>query len=109
MAFGVLSWLVGGLGGTSAAGSHVDLLPTTGTVDNVRAGYIADGIARARSDGAAAIIIELNTPGGSLDAESRIVSSLLESPVPTIVWVAPAGSRAASAGTFITLAANIAL
>ena len=54
-------------------------------------------------------MIELNTPGGSLDSTSHIVSSLLESPVPVIVWVAPAGSRAASAGTFITLAANIAL
>ena len=110
MALGAFGSIFGLLGGLSAATPvHVDLLPTTGVVDNVMAGYVADGIARAQSDGAAAIVIELNTPGGSLDAESHIVSSILESPVPVIVWVAPAGSRAASAGTFITLAANIAL
>ena len=96
-------------GATAATPIHVDLLPVTGVVDNVMAGYIADGIARANSEGAAAVVIQLNTPGGSLDATSRIVSSLLESPIPVIVWVAPAGGRAASAGTFITLAANIAL
>ena len=50
----------------------------------------------------------INTPGGSLDATQRIVSSLLEAPLPTIVWVAPSGGTAASAGTFITLAANLA-
>jgi membrane-bound serine protease (ClpP class) len=92
------------------AASHlVYVLPTTGIVDNVMAGYLADGIGRAERDGAAAVVIRLNTPGGSLQATSDIVSTLLESPVPTIVWVAPAGSRAASAGTFITLAAHVAL
>ena len=54
-------------------------------------------------------MIELNTPGGSLDATQRIVSTLLDAPVPTIVWVTPSGARAASAGTFITLAGHIAL
>ncbi len=86
----------------------VPVLPATGVVDNVLAGYLEDGIARAAADGAPAVVIRLNTPGGSLDATQRIVSALLESPVPTIVWVAPAGGRAASAGTFITLAANLA-
>ena len=85
------------------------MLPTTGIVDNVMAGYIAEGIARAERDGARAVVIQLNTPGGSLDATQRIVSSILDAPLPTIVWVAPAGSRAASAGTFITLASHVAL
>jgi membrane-bound serine protease (ClpP class) len=53
-------------------------------------------------------VIRLDTPGGSLDATQRIVTSLLDSRIPTIVWVAPAGGFAASAGTFITLAANLA-
>jgi membrane-bound serine protease (ClpP class) len=86
----------------------IPVLPATGVVDNVLAGYLEDGIARAVRDGAPAVVIRLNTPGGSLDATQRIVSALLESAVPTIVWVAPAGGRAASAGTFITLAANLA-
>jgi membrane-bound serine protease (ClpP class) len=69
---------------------------------------VSSGIARAAADGAAAAILELNTPGGALDATSQITSALLTAPLPTIVWVAPSGSRAASAGTFITLAAALA-
>lgn len=84
-------------------------MPTSGIVDNVMAGYVAGGLAKAEQDGAAAVVIELNTPGGALDATSRITSSLLEAPLPAIVWVAPSGSRAASAGTFITLSAHVAL
>jgi membrane-bound serine protease (ClpP class) len=92
-----------------ADGRTVIVLPTTGVVDNTMAGYLRDGIARAERDGAAAVVIKLNTPGGYLDATNDIVGTLLESPVPVIVWVAPAGGFAASAGTFITLAGNIAL
>ncbi len=86
----------------------VYVLTATGIVDNVMAGYIDEGIRRAADDGAPAVVITLNTPGGSLDATQRIVSTLLDAPVPTIVWVAPSGGRAASAGTFITLAAHLA-
>lgn len=93
---------------TAAADRPIVVLTATGVVDNVMAGYIGEGIAGAERDGAAAVVIELDTPGGSLDATQQIVSSLLEARVPVIVWVAPAGARAASAGTFITLAANLA-
>ena len=63
---------------------------------------------RAVEEASPALIITINTPGGSLDATQRIVSALLEAPVPTIVYVSPSGARAASAGTFITLASNLA-
>jgi membrane-bound serine protease (ClpP class) len=91
-----------------AQGRTVIVLPTTGIVDGVMTGYLREGIARAERDGAAAVVIRLNTPGGDLSATNDIVGLLLEANVPTIVWVAPAGGRAASAGTFITLAANLA-
>ncbi len=87
----------------------VVLLTADGIVDNVMAGYISEGVSRAAADGAGAVVIQLNTPGGGLQATYEIVGTLLEADVPTIVWVAPAGGRAASAGTFITLASNIAL
>jgi membrane-bound serine protease (ClpP class) len=93
----------------AADGREVIVLPTTGIVDNVMAGYLADGIARAERDGAAAVVIRLNTPGGSLDATNTIVGTLLDANVPVIVWVAPSGGHAASAGTFITLASHVAL
>jgi membrane-bound serine protease (ClpP class) len=92
-----------------AVGATVVVLPATGVVDSVLAGYLEGGIARASQDGAAAVVVRLNTPGGSLDATQRIVSSFLEAPLPVIVWVAPSGARAASAGTFITLAGHVAL
>ncbi|HKG56299.1 MAG TPA: nodulation protein NfeD [Candidatus Limnocylindrales bacterium] len=107
LALGIAMLFAGTL---SAAGApRVVVLPATGVVDNVFAGYLSDGVARAAREGAAAVVIRLNTPGGSLEATNDIVGTLLESAVPTIVWVAPAGGRAASAGTFITLAANIAV
>jgi membrane-bound serine protease (ClpP class) len=87
---------------------EVWILPTTGVVDGVLAGYLTDGLAKADREGAAVVVVKLNTPGGSLDATQKITGALLEAPVPVIVWVAPAGGRAASAGTFITLAANLA-
>ena len=70
--------------------------------------YIEQGVAQGASGEAEAVILTLNTPGGSLDATQRIVSALLEAPVPTIVWVAPSGGRRASAGTFITLSGHLA-
>jgi membrane-bound serine protease (ClpP class) len=88
---------------------EIPVLVANGVVDNVLAGYLDEGIRRAAADGAPAVVIRLNTPGGALDATQRIVSSVLDAPVPTIVWVAPSGAWAASAGTFITMAGHIAL
>jgi membrane-bound serine protease (ClpP class) len=92
---------------TERAGSIV-VLPTTGVVDNVMAGYIDGGVRHAAEDGAIAVIIELDTPGGSLPATGIITQALLNAPLPVIVWVGPPGAKAASAGTFITLSANLA-
>jgi membrane-bound serine protease (ClpP class) len=112
----IVSGLSLGLGALALATSvlaagekQVLVLPTTGIVDQGMAQYLRDGIARAERDGAAAVVIKLNTPGGALTSTNDIVGTLLEAKVPVIVWVAPAGGFAASAGTFITLASNIAL
>ena len=86
----------------------VVVLPTTGVVDQIMSNYLREGIDEAVARGAPAVVIELNTPGGSLEATREIVQAELSSKVPLFVWVGPAGSRAASAGTFLTLAANVA-
>jgi membrane-bound serine protease (ClpP class) len=104
---GLFGMTAGGLRGASTG--DVVVLTADGIVDNVMAGYLEEGVASAAADGASAVVIRLNTPGGGLEATYKIVGTLLEADVPTIVWVAPAGGRAASAGTFITLAANVAL
>lgn len=83
------------------------VLPSSGIVDGVLAGYLTEGIAKAAREGANVVVVKLNTPGGSLAATETITSAFLEAPLPVIVWVAPAGGRAASAGTFITLSANL--
>jgi membrane-bound serine protease (ClpP class) len=80
----------------------------TGIVDQVMAGYLRDRIADAAASGASAVVVRLDTPGGSLEATRSIVGTLLDAPLPVVVWVAPSGARAASAGTFITLSANLA-
>jgi membrane-bound serine protease (ClpP class) len=100
--FGLLS------GGARAAEPQVVVLPTTGIVDQVMAAYVREGIASAASGGAEAVIVKLDTPGGSLGSMNDIVESILEAPLPVIVWVAPSGGFAASAGTFITLSGNLA-
>ena len=104
----VVGWLAV-VGSMRGAGPEVIVLPTTGIVDEGMARYLADGIATAERDGAAAVVIKLNTPGGFLTSTNDIVGTILEANVPVIVWVAPAGGFAASAGTFMTLAAHVAV
>ncbi|HLO34742.1 MAG TPA: nodulation protein NfeD [Candidatus Deferrimicrobium sp.] len=92
----------------AATAGSILVLPTTGVVDPIMAEYLQGSLNAAADGGAKAVVIKLNTPGGSLDSTQRIVSSLLDARLPVIVWVAPSGGYAASAGTFITLAANLA-
>ncbi len=70
--------------------------------------YMLGGLRKAQAEGFDAIAFSLDTPGGQLDATREIVQAMLESPVPTILWVGPAGARAGSAGVFLTLAADVA-
>ena len=78
------------------------------TINPVQARFVARAVEQAAASGATLLIIELDTPGGLYDSTRRIVASLLESPAPVAVFVAPRGAQAGSAGTFITAAAHIA-
>jgi membrane-bound serine protease (ClpP class) len=98
---------VSAAGGVAAA-PRVELLRVDGSINPAVAAYIEDGIARASSQHAGALVIELDTPGGLLSSAQRIVKDLLNAPLPTIVYVSPSGASAASAGTFIVEAAAIA-
>ncbi len=79
-----------------------------GAIGPVTVDHIRQGLAVAGERGAAALVIEMDTPGGLLPSTQLIVKDLLASKVPTVVYVSPGGSGATSAGVFITLAANIA-
>lgn len=70
--------------------------------------YIKNSIERAEREEAACLIIELDTPGGLAESMRLIIKDILGSPVPIVVFVAPRGARAASAGVMITMAADVA-
>jgi len=83
-------------------------LDVDGSINPVTASYIHNGIEKARRENAECVILHLNTPGGLLRSTRDIVSDILNSPVPVIVFVYPGGAQDASAGVFITLAAHVA-
>lgn len=89
--------------------SRIDVLTVKGTINPVLVDYIARGIDDAAFEGAQAVIIQMDTPGG-LDTSMRdIIQSIVNSRIPVIVYVSPAGARAASAGAYITLSAHVAV
>jgi membrane-bound serine protease (ClpP class) len=103
--------IAAGIGGSllaAASPTTVEILTVDGTIVPVIADYIDRGISQAEKDDATVCIIELNTPGGLLDSTEKIVQSIMNADVPIVVYVSPKGAWAASAGTFITLSANIA-
>jgi membrane-bound serine protease (ClpP class) len=103
--------IAAGLGGSliaAASPTTVEVLTVEGTIVPVIADYIDRGISQAEENGATVCIIELDTPGGLLDSTDKIVKKIMNADVPIVVYVSPKGAWAASAGTFITLSANIA-
>ena len=91
-----------------AASPEIAVLYVKGTINPVLVDYIKRGIEQAEQEGATAVIIQLDTPGG-LDTSMRdIVKDIVNAEVPVVVYVSPSGARAASAGVFITMAAHVA-
>ncbi len=96
------------LSSTFAFSKEVIVLTVDGIIHPPHAEYILKGIKKAHERKAEALIIQLDTPGG-LDTSMRdIVKEILNSHIPIVVYVAPKGARAASAGAFITIAAHVA-
>jgi membrane-bound serine protease (ClpP class) len=87
---------------------RVVVIHLSDTIQPVSADYLARGIDFAAAQHANAVLIEINTPGGLIDSMRQMVSKIIASPVPVIVYVTPAGSRAGSAGFFLLQAADIA-
>ena len=90
-----------------AATPHVEQADLTGDINNIMAAYITNSVSRAESDHADALLVVMNTPGGISTSMDDIVTSLLNSTVPVIVYVYPSGARAASAGLFVAEAADV--
>jgi membrane-bound serine protease (ClpP class) len=86
----------------------VDKLVLNDTIQPVSAGELDRAIAQANADGAQALLVEMNTPGGMLDSMRAMIGAILNSRVPVIVYVGPAGARAGSAGFYLLESADVA-
>lgn len=89
-------------------GSAVVLAQVDGPIGPATTQFLTRAIDEAAKRGAPALILQINTPGGLLSSTRDIASAILDAPVPVVGYVAPSGSRAASAGTFILYATHIA-
>ena len=94
--------------GQSSTEGSVTRLQLDGVVDPFVSDYLVNGIAEAADQGAAAVLIEIDTPGGLLSSTREITEAILNARVPVLCYVAPSGARAASAGSFVLLSCDIA-
>ena len=108
-----LSVLTGGVGlsakgGDASARPTAVLLSVDGTVNPALADYIVKGIEQAEEKNATCVIIRMDTPGGVVTTTKTIIKAMVNAKVPVVVYVAPSGSSASSAGALITVAADVA-
>ena len=86
----------------------VYLLDVDGTINPAVGDYIMKGIEKAQANKAACVVVRIDTPGGGLTATKTIIKDMINAAIPVVVYVAPAGSSATSAGALITMGADIA-
>ena len=103
------------LGGEAEEGTEVPtrsgpvyVARIAGSINPASSDYLQKSIAQSEEEGAAVLLIELDTPGGLVASTKDIIQAMLNSRVPIIVFVSPQGAWAGSAGTFITIAAHVA-
>jgi len=91
-----------------ASAAHVNVVTVDGSINPAVADYLIKAIERSEQEGAAALLLQLDTPGGLVSSTQDIIQAMLNSSVPVLVYVSPEGAWAGSAGTFITIAGHVA-
>jgi membrane-bound serine protease (ClpP class) len=109
LVFFFILFLPFGISAETEEKAPVFVIEVEGIINPATAKFITGSIDQANQEGAQCLIIELDTPGGLMDSMRNIIKKILTSNIPVIVYVAPSGARAASAGVFITLSAHIAV
>ena len=104
----LIALLLGSLTGAASAAAPVSLIALDGAITPISVRLLDGAVERARADGSQALVVELNTPGGLERSMRSMVQTILNADIPVIVYVAPTGGRAASAGVFITMAGHVA-
>jgi len=104
----ILFGLVAALALSSASSAEILKIVVNDTIQPVTEEYIARAIDEAQRRNDHAVLIEINTPGGLVESTRQIIEKITNSSVPVILYVAPSGSRAGSAGIFILEAADVA-
>jgi membrane-bound serine protease (ClpP class) len=94
--------------GPARATQPVAVIDIDGAITPVTARLLSAAVERAQAEGAQALVVQLNTPGGLERSMRTMAQTILNAGIPVIVYVAPTGARAASAGVFITMAAHVA-
>jgi membrane-bound serine protease (ClpP class) len=93
---------------SQAKGNRVLVMRLEGVISPVTAELLGSAVDRAEREGYRALVIEIDTPGGLETSMREMVKRILSSRIPIIAWVSPSGARAASAGVFVTMAADVA-
>src|SRR5688572_26131410 len=104
----VLAGAASGRAAPAAPAPEVVHIRVASIIHPVAATFVRDALAEADGAGAAALVVELDTPGGLLTSTREITTALLGARTPVVVWVAPSGAQAASAGFFLLMAADVA-
>ncbi len=107
LAAGVLAAALAALP-SAAVAARLNVVVISGTINPASSDFLQKAIVQSETEAAAALIVELDTPGGLVASTKDIIQAILNARVPVVVYVAPRGAWAGSAGTFITLAGHVA-